>query len=63
MLLGDLQVANRKTTCQSSNKIDRREMAVCFAFWHHRVVNRPDALEEHTSSIFTTNELACVDTE
>jgi hypothetical protein len=63
MSLGDLQVANRTTNCQSSKNIDKHELAVCFAFWQHRTVNRPDALEEHTSHILTTNELVCVDSE
>jgi len=63
MSLGYLQVANRTANCQSGNNIDKHELAVCFAFWHHRAVNRPDALEEHTSLIFTTNELVCVDSE
>jgi hypothetical protein len=63
MSLGDLQVANRKANCQSSRNIDRHEMAGCYAFWHHRAIKRPDALEEHISPIFTKNELVCVDTE
>ena len=44
VLLGDLQVADRKANCQSSEKVDRHETAV----WHHRAVNRPGALQEHT---------------
>jgi len=63
MFLGYLQVANRKVNCQSSKTFDKHEMAVCSAFWQRRAVNRPDALEEHTSPIFMTNELVCVDSE